>query len=75
MKFLKMVKVGEIVIKNTGGNKMRVISIENSIAECVWLTESFNQSYFNLNDLVPISQYDSIFKDQHREEKIDKLLS
>lgn len=70
-----MVKVGEIVIKNTGGNKMRVISISDGVAECVWMTESFNQSYFNLNDLVPISQYGTIFKDQHREEKIDKLLS
>ena len=70
-----MVKVGEIVIKNTGGNKMRVISISDGVAECVWMTESFNQSYFNLNDLVPISQYGTIFKDQYREEKIDKLLS
>lgn len=70
-----MVKVGEIVIKNTGGNKMRVISISDGVAECVWMTESFNQSYFNLNDLVPISQYGTIFKDQHREEKIDKLLN
>ena len=52
-----MVKVGEIVIKNTGGNKMTVISISDGVAECVWMTESFNQSYFNLNDLVPISQY------------------
>ena len=70
-----MVKVGEIVIKNTGGNKMRVISISDGVAECVWMTESFNQSYFNLNDLVPISQYGTIFKDQYREEKIDKLLN
>ena len=70
-----MVKVGEIVIKNTGGNKMTVISISDGVAECVWMTESFNQSYFNLNDLVPISRYGTIFKDQYREEKIDKLLN
>ena len=70
-----MVKVGDLVIKNTGGNKMKVISIDNGIAECAWFTDCFNQSYFNLNDLVPISQYGTIFKDQYREEKIDKLLS
>jgi uncharacterized protein YodC (DUF2158 family) len=70
-----MVKVGEIVIKNTGGNKMRIISIENGIAECAWFTDCFNQGNFNIGELVPISEYDSIFKDQHREEKIDKLLS
>ena len=69
-----MVKVGEIVIKNTGGNKMRVISIENSIAECVWLTESFNQDNFSINDLVPISQYANIFKEEKRNDKIQSIL-
>jgi uncharacterized protein YodC (DUF2158 family) len=70
-----MVKVGDLVIKNTGGNKMKVISISNGVAECVWLTESFNQSYFNLADLVPISEYRTIFKGDYRQEKIDKLLN
>jgi len=69
-----MVKVGDLVIKNTGGNKMKVISITNGIAECVWLTECFNQDNFRINDLVPISQYASIFKDYYRQEVIDKLL-
>ena len=69
-----MIKVGDLVIKNTGGNKMKVISIKNGIAECVWLTESFNQDNFRVNDLVPISQYDTIFKNYQREEIIDKLL-
>jgi uncharacterized protein YodC (DUF2158 family) len=69
-----MIKVGDLVIKNTGGNKMKVISITNGIAECVWLTESFNQDNFRINDLVPISQYASIFKDYYRQEVIDKLL-
>jgi len=70
-----MVKVGDLVIKNTGGNKMKVISICNGIAECVWLTESFNQDNFRINDLVPISEYRTIFKGEYRQEKIDKLLS
>jgi uncharacterized protein YodC (DUF2158 family) len=69
-----MIKVGDLVIKNTGGNKMKVISIDNGIAECVWLTESFNQDNFRINDLVPISQYNNIFKDYHRQEIIDKIL-
>lgn len=69
-----MIKVGDLVIKTTGGNKMRVISIHNEIAECVWLTESFNQDNFRVSDLVPISQYSSIFKDYHRQEIIDKIL-
>jgi len=69
-----MVKVGDLVIKNTGGNKMKVISICNGVAECVWLTESFNQDNFSINDLVPISQYANIFKGDYRQEKIDALL-
>ena len=70
-----MVKVGDLVIKNTGGNKMKVISISNGVAECVWLTESFNQDNFRISDLVPISEYKTIFKGDYRQEKIDKLLS
>ncbi len=69
-----MIKVGDLVIKNTGGNKMKVISITNGIAECVWLTDSFNQDNFRINDLVPISQYASMFRDYHRQEIIDKIL-
>jgi len=70
-----MVKVGDIVIKNTGGNKMRVISISDDIAECVWFTEFFCQSYFKLKELVPISEYGTIFKEYHRQERIDILLN
>ena len=70
-----MVKVGEIVIKNTGGNKMRVISIENGIAECVWLTESFNQEKFNIGDLVSHNQYESLFKDYKRDDVINSILN
>jgi uncharacterized protein YodC (DUF2158 family) len=69
-----MIKVGDLVMKNTGGNKMKVISIDNGIAECVWLTESFNQDNFRISDLVPISEYKTIFKGDYRQEKIDELL-
>ena len=69
-----MIKVGDLVMKNTGGNKMKVISICNGIAECAWFTDCFNQGNFNIGELVPISQYSSIFKDYHRQEIIDKIL-
>ena len=69
-----MIKVGDLVIKNTGGNKMRVISIVNGIAECAWLTESFNQKCFKVSELVPISQSKILFKGLHRDEIIDILL-
>jgi len=69
-----MISVGDLVIKKTGGNKMKVISIANGVVECVWLTECFNHNYFNINDLVPISEYETIFKDYHRQEKINNIL-
>jgi uncharacterized protein YodC (DUF2158 family) len=69
-----MIKVGDSVIRKTGGNKMKVISIKNGIVECDWFTDCFNQGNFNIRELVPISQYDSIFKDYHRQEIIDKIL-
>ena len=70
-----MVKVGDIVIKNTGGNKMRVISISDDIAECVWFTDCFYQAHFSLRELVPISEYGTIFKECRRQERIDILLN
>lgn len=69
-----MIKVGDLVIKNTGGNKMKVISIKNGIVECVWLTDCFNQDNFKLNDLVPISEYKKLFLDEKREDKLNILL-
>jgi uncharacterized protein YodC (DUF2158 family) len=69
-----MIKVGDLVIKNTGGNKMKVISISNGIVECVWLTDSFNQDCFNVNELVPISEYSSLFKQDKRNDKIRLIL-
>lgn len=69
-----MIKVGDLVIRNTGGNKMRVICITNGIAECVWLTESFNQGYFKINDLLPYSEYNNLFIDQKRDDKINSII-
>lgn len=69
-----MVKVGDLVIKNTGGNKMKVISICNGIAECVWITESFNQGIFRVQELLPFSDYKTLFKEEKRNDKIQSIL-
>ena len=69
-----MVKVGDLVIKNTGGNKMKVISICNEIAECVWITESFNQGIFKVQELLPFSDYKTLFKEEKRNDKIQSIL-
>lgn len=69
-----MIRVGDLVIRNTGGNKMRVVSIENNKAECAWITEYFNQATFKLEDLLPLSDYNSLFKDEKRNDIISFLL-
>lgn len=69
-----MIKVGDLVIRKTGGNKMRVVSIIGKSAECAWITESFNQGVFDVNDLLPLSEYKSLFKDEKRNEKISLIL-
>jgi uncharacterized protein YodC (DUF2158 family) len=70
-----MIKVGDLVIKNTGGNKMKVISISNDVAECVWFTETFNNEYFEIKNLLPIADYPKIFKSYYRQDKINKILN
>ena len=69
-----MIKVGDLVIKNTGGNKMKVVSIIENQVECAWVTDSFNQKIFPIEQIVPISEYNSLFKEEKRDDKIEILL-
>jgi hypothetical protein len=70
-----MIKVGDLVIKDTGGNKMKVISIDNGIAECVWLTERFCQGYFNIENIILIDDYPLLLKTHYRQDKINEILN
>jgi hypothetical protein len=69
-----MINVGDLVIKNTGGNKMRVVSIIGRNVECAWITESFNQGIFDISELLPFTDYKSLFKDERRNDKISLIL-
>ena len=40
-------KPGDLVIKNTGGNKMRIISYNTEGVECGWITESYHEETFD----------------------------
>jgi uncharacterized protein YodC (DUF2158 family) len=70
-----MIKVGDLVIRNTGGNKMRVVSIIDNKAECAWITESFNQGVFGVEELLPYSEYKTLFREQKRDDKISLILN
>ena len=69
-----MIRVGDLVIRNTGGNKMKVVSIIGRSVECAWITESFNQGIFDISELLPFSDYKSLFKDERRNDKISLIL-
>lgn len=69
-----MIRVGDLVIRNTGGNKMRVVSIIDNKAECAWITESFNQGIFLMDELLPFSDYKNLFKEEKRNDKISLIL-
>lgn len=65
---------GDRVIKNTGGNKMTIVSCNDEVANCVWYTESYNESTFRIKDLLPLNQYDKIKKVEKREDLISQIL-
>ena len=66
---------GDLVIKNTGGNKMRIISCESSNVECVWFTESYHESSFKEEELIPFNQYKSVLITEKRDDLIDQILN
>jgi len=67
-------KPGDRVIKNTGGNKMTVISCTDEFANCVWYTENYHESTFKIKDLLPLNQYDRIKKLEKRDDLISQIL-
>ena len=68
-------KPGDLVIKNPGGNKMRILSYVNNKVECGWFTESYHESVFNEQDLVPYNQYQTILLTEKRDDLISQILN
>ena len=67
-------KPGDFVIKNTGGNKMCVLSISNDKVECGWFTDSYHESFFNKTELISFDEYKSVLKVELRDDKINQIL-
>ena len=67
-------KKGDLVIKNTGGNKMCILSRDNNKIECGWFTERYHESIFEEKDLIPFSQYQGIIKTEKRNDLISQIL-
>ena len=67
-------KPGDTVIKNSGGNKMKIIEYTPQGVHCAWVSESYQEGFFDEKDLVPISEYSSILINYKREDKIQQIL-
>jgi len=69
-------KPGDLVIKISGGNKMRVVDyIDDVTVDCIWATEDIHEANFNENDLVPISEYKLMLITEQRDDLIDNILN
>jgi len=68
-------KPGDLVIKNTGGNKMTILSLDDNRIQCGWFTESYHESIFDEKELLPYSQYEKIRLTAKRDDLINQLLS
>ena len=69
-------KPGDIVIKTTGGNKMRVFDkLSDGVYKCLWFVESScNESVFKEDEIVTLTEYKRFLKTEEREDKINQLL-
>ena len=69
-------KPGDIVIKTTGGNKMRIFDrVSDGVYKCLWFVESScKESVFKEEEIVTISEWKKLLKNEEREDKINQLL-
>lgn len=67
-----MFKIGDIVIRKSGGNKMRIMEISDSYILCGWICELYIENKFNPNDL---TLYESYVKSGERLSTIDEILN
>ncbi len=69
-------KPGDIVIKTTGGNKMRIFDrVSDGVYKCLLFVESScNESVFKEDEIVTLTEYKRFLKTEEREDKINQLL-
>jgi uncharacterized protein YodC (DUF2158 family) len=69
-----MFNPGDLVIKNTGGNKMKIISFDTKGIICAWFSDRYNEMTFNEKDLIPFSQYKNVLISEQRDDLINKIV-
>ena len=68
-------KIGDIVIKKTGGNKMTISNILSDKYECVWFDDTkLYTELFDEGNIVSLEEFKILLKKEERDDKIKKLL-
>lgn len=69
-------KVGDVVIKKTGGDKMIVYSTINKNYECIWASDKMYKDIFSEDEIVSLEEYKNKYiKIEAREDKINRVLN
>lgn len=67
-------KIGDIVIKKTGGDKMSIIEIDDSNYKCIWCDDKLvREQVFSEEDITSLNDYKNFLKIEEREDKINEI--
>lgn len=69
-------KIGDIVIKTTGGNKMTISERLTVGYKCLWFVENnLNEKVFTEEEIVTLQDYKRFLKTEERQDKINQILN
>jgi len=68
-------KIGDVVIKKTGGDKMIIVDQINEYDyKCFWCDDTLiHEQIFNKDEIITLNDYKNILKIEEREDKINKI--
>lgn len=66
---------GDMVIKVSGGNKMRVTDAAGGMVSCIWATDSIHSGVFHERELMRVDRYEEgLVRQSERQGRIDQAL-
>lgn len=68
-------RIGDLVIKKTGGNKMRVLFIDGDKIECGWYCDNYHEGLFDLDELMLFKDFDLFIKSERRQDILSQILN
>lgn len=66
---------GDIVIKNTGGNRMTILGYSNNEVNCAWVSDNYHEGFFHEDELISIKEYKCMMINEKRNDFINQILN